>query len=50
MKLKGNKLEVYIEPPANHNILYGGNLAGFAAEAKRAVKVAEKFLYQRGKE
>lgn len=47
MQLKeGNKVELYIEPLANHDILYVGNLTGFAAEAKRAVKLAGEFLSQ----
>lgn len=50
MQLQGNKVEVYIEPLANHDILYVGNLTGFAAEAKRAVKLAGEFLSQRVKE
>lgn len=47
MQLKeGNKVELYIEPLANHDILYVGNLTGFAEEAKRAVKLAGEFLSQ----
>lgn len=44
MKRIGNKVEVYVEPLANHDILYVGNVTGFAAEAERAVKAARGFL------
>ena len=44
MKKKGNKVDVYVEPLANHDILLVGQLSGFAAEAQRAVKLAGEFL------
>ena len=44
MKKKGNRVQVYVEPLANHDILYVGHLTGFAAEAQRAVKLAGEFL------
>lgn len=47
MERKGNKVELYVEPLANHDTLYVGNLTGFVAEAERAVKLAGEFLSRR---
>lgn len=44
MRKKGNTVEVHVEPLANHDILYVGNLTGFVAEAERSVKLAKEFL------
>ena len=44
MKEKGNKVEVYVDPLANHDILIVGHMSGFAAEAQTAVKLAGEFL------
>ena len=44
MKKKGNRVEIHVEPLANHDILYVGHLTGFAAEAENAVRLAGEFL------
>lgn len=36
-----------MEPLANHDILYVGNLTGFAAKSAKAVKLAGEFLNTR---
>lgn len=47
MKAKGNHVEVNVEPPANHDIVYVWNLTGFAAEGET---LAREFLSTNGKE
>lgn len=42
--ITGNKVDLYIEPFAPHDILSVGNLIGFATEATRGVKLAGEFL------
>ena len=44
MKRQGNKVNVHVEPLANHDIILVGNLTGFAAEAETSVKLAREFL------
>ncbi|MCJ1281200.1 hypothetical protein MMC26_000518 [Xylographa opegraphella] len=44
MKGKGNRIEVCVEPLANHDILLVGNLSGLEAEAEHVVKLAGDFL------
>jgi acetyl esterase/lipase len=44
MKKEGNKVELYVEPVANHDVVLFGNLTGFEAEAARAVQIAGEFL------
>ena len=44
MKKKGNRVEIHVEPLANHDSLYVGHLIGFAAEAENAVRLAGEFL------
>lgn len=50
MKQKGNAVEVFVEPLANHDILYVGNLTGFAAQAEKGVRAAGEFIKRVGKE
>lgn len=47
MGKEGNRVEVHVEPLANHDILYVGNLTGFAAESAKVVKLAGEFLKTR---
>lgn len=47
-KNRKNEVEVYVEPLANHDILLVGNMTGFAAEAKKAVRVAGEFVRRCG--
>lgn len=49
MKQKGNAVEVFVEPLANHDILYVGNLTGFAAQAEKGVRAAGEFIKRVGK-
>lgn len=42
--IPGNSIQVHTEPYANHDIVYVGNLTGFAAEAEKAVDLAKEFL------
>ncbi|MCJ1261268.1 hypothetical protein MMC22_001132 [Lobaria immixta] len=49
MESKGNKVGLHVEPLANHDILFVGNLTGFAAEAEKAVKLAGEFLRENKK-
>ena len=49
MKSQGNTVKVHVEPLANHDILFVGNLTGFAAEAEKAVKLAGEFLRENSK-
>ncbi|KAL9003613.1 MAG: hypothetical protein Q9188_003521 [Gyalolechia gomerana] len=44
MRKQGNAVEVYVEPYANHDILYLGGSTGFGVEAVKAVKEAREFL------
>lgn len=44
--VSGNKVEVYVEPLANHDIFCVGNLTGFATEAARGVKAARRFVLE----
>ncbi len=50
MKQKENTVEVFVEPLANHDILYVGNLTGFAAEAEKGVRAAGEFIKKVGRE
>ncbi|KAK0513912.1 hypothetical protein JMJ35_003634 [Cladonia borealis] len=45
-KVKGNKVEVHIEPYASHAFLYVGNLTGFESEAKHAIKSANEWILE----
>lgn len=47
-KKRQNRVEVYVEPLANHDILLVGHKTGFAAEAKKAVRVAGEFVRRCG--
>ncbi|KAL8952685.1 MAG: hypothetical protein Q9222_001422 [Ikaeria aurantiellina] len=49
MRREGNLVEVYVEPYANHDILYLGMNTGFSAEAINAVKVAHTFIEGQGR-
>ena len=44
MKKKGNRVEICVEPLANHDILLAGRLSGREAEAEHVVKLAGEFL------
>ena len=44
MKEKGNKVKVYVEPLANHDVLLVGNLSGFEAKAEHVAKLAGEVL------
>ena len=43
-RVRGNRVEVYGEPCATHDVLYAGNVTGFEGEARRAVQAAGRFL------
>ena len=43
-KVKGNRVEVHIEPYASHAFLYVGNLTGFESEATHAIKFANEWI------
>lgn len=43
-EIRRNKVDLYVEPFAPHDILSVGNLIGFSAEATRGVKLAGEFL------
>lgn len=43
-EIKANKLDLYIEPFAPHDILSVGNLIGFSTEATKGVKLAGEYL------
>lgn len=43
-EIRGNKVDLYVEPFAPHDILSVGNLIGFATEAAKGVKLAREFL------
>lgn len=49
MRGEGNEVELHVEPLANHDIVYVGNLTGFEKEAKKAVVGAKRFLERCGK-
>lgn len=42
--VKGNRVEVLIEPYASHAFLYVGNLTGFESEATHAIKSANEWI------
>ena len=44
MRAEGNKVEAYVEPYANHDVLYVGFLTGFEKEAEKVVKTAGEFI------
>ena len=44
MRAEGNKVEVYVEPYANHDVLYLGFLTGFEKEAEKVAKAAGEFI------
>ena len=44
MRHQGNAVELYVEPYANHDILYLGGTTGFKEEGLKASKIAGKFL------
>ncbi|CAF9938510.1 hypothetical protein IMSHALPRED_000825 [Imshaugia aleurites] len=46
MRAEGNRVEVYIEPYANHAILGVGNITGFDKEAEKAVKRAGEWVLE----
>lgn len=46
--LEGNKVEVYVEALANHDIMYVGKITGFKAEAEEAAKAAKAFAMDTG--
>ena len=46
MRTAGNKVEIYVEPYANHAILGIGNITGFATEAEEAMKRASKWVLE----
>lgn len=48
MKKKGNTVEVFEEPLANHDALYVGNMTGFQAEAAKGVRAAGEFIKRVG--
>ncbi len=50
VKHKRNTVEVFVESLANHDILYVGNLTGFAAEVEKGVRAAVEFIKRVGKE
>ena len=45
---KGNKVEIHIEPYANHAFLNVGNLTGFVLEAEHAIKLADEWILENG--
>ena len=47
-KVDENRIEMYVEPYANHDVFFTGNVTGFAKEAESAVKIAQKFLLSHG--
>lgn len=42
-EIRGNKVDLYMEPFAPHDIL-SGNLIGFATESAKGMKLAGEFL------
>lgn len=46
-RVKGNSVDLHVEPYANHDILYLGNSTGFNTEAIKAATAAGKFLNDR---
>ena len=42
--IRGNQVDLYVEPFALHDILLVGNLIGFATEAAKGMKLAGEFL------
>lgn len=46
MRIAGNKVEIHVEPYANHAILGVGNVTGFATEAEEAIKKAGEWILE----
>lgn len=46
MRTAGNKVEIHVEPYANHAILGVGNVTGFATEAEKAIKQAGEWILE----
>lgn len=46
MRTAGNKVEIHVEPYANHAILGIGNITGFATEAEKAITRARKWILE----
>ncbi|KAL9116434.1 MAG: hypothetical protein Q9187_007042 [Circinaria calcarea] len=47
-KVKGNVVEIHVEPYANHDIFLLGGQSGFDAEASKCAKLAARFLEKSG--
>ena len=47
-KVKGNVVEIHVEPYANHDIFLIGGQTGFDAEASKCAKLAAGFLEKSG--
>lgn len=47
MQSVGNRVEVHVEPYANHAFLAMGNITGFAFEAENAMSRASEIILKR---
>ena len=47
-KVKGNVVELHVEPYASHDILLAGAVTGFEVEMKRCAGLVSEFLRGKG--